>query len=332
MVRRDKNIPWEVIIRKFKCEISEKEQAELDVWLADVENHARFQSWQSLWLSIMEENMRYVSNVDALWKRMEERMRKAEPRMFKLSLRSFRLYIAAVAVLFFLLFSFAGYMTAEWYKASDAVLAYSSLNGKSRICLPDSTFVWLNAGSTLEYFVSRWTKERNVRLDGEAYFEVTHNEDKPFVVQTNKCNVEVLGTKFNVEAYSDSEDFCTSLIEGSVRVSDKGNPSETLVLAPNQQVSLINGHLQSKSIADFDPFRWKEGLICFKDMNFKELMSRFEKCYGIHVIIENPKLTDYICSGKFRISDGIDKALHILQKDAKYTFERNKDESVIYIK
>ena len=332
MVRRDKNIPWEVIIRKFKCEISEKEQAELDVWLADVENHARFQSWQSLWLSIMEENMRYVSNVDALWKRMEERMRKAEPRMFKLSLRSFRLYIAAVAVLFFLLFSFAGYMTAEWYKASDAVLAYSSLNGKSRICLPDSTFVWLNAGSTLEYFVSRWTKERNVRLDGEAYFEVTHNEDKPFVVQTNKCNVEVLGTKFNVEAYSDSEDFCTSLMEGSVRVSDKRNPSETLVLAPNQQVSLINGHLQSKSIADFDPFRWKEGLICFKDMNFKELMSRFEKCYGIHVIIENPKLTDYICSGKFRISDGIDKALHILQKDAKYTFERNKDESVIYIK
>lgn len=84
----------------------------------------------------------------------------------------FSFVYCAVAVLFFLLFSFAGYMTAEWYKASDAVLAYSSLNGKSRICLPDSTFVWLNAGSTLEYFVSRWTKERNVRLDGEAYFEV----------------------------------------------------------------------------------------------------------------------------------------------------------------
>ena len=165
-----------------------------------------------------------------------------------------------------------------------------------------------------------------------AYFEVTHNDDKPFVVQTNKCNVEVLGTKFNVEAYSDSEDFCTSLMEGSVRVSDKGNPSESLVLAPNQQVSWINGHLQSKPIADFDPFRWKEGLICFKSMHFKELMSRFEKCYGIHIIIENPKLADYICSGKFRISDGIDKALRILQKDAKYTFERNKDESVIYIK
>ena len=175
---------------------------------------------------------------------------------------------------------------------------------RANLTLPDGTNVWLNARSEMRYPAVFTGNKREITLDGEAYFEVTHNEDKPFVVQTNKCNVEVLGTKFNVEAYSDSEDFCTSLIEGSVRVSDKGN----------------------------DPFRWKEGLICFKDMNFKELMSRVEKCYGIHVIIENPKLTDYICSGKFRISDGIDKALHILQKDAKYTFERNKDESVIYIK
>ena len=211
-------------------------------------------------------------------------------------------------------------------------LVFAAKGQKASVVLPDGSKVWLNSDSEIKYTNLYGDGERIISLDGEAYFEVTHNEDKPFVVQTNKCNVEVLGTKFNVEAYSDSEDFCTSLMEGSVRVSDKGNPSETLVLAPNQQVSLINGHLQSKSIADFDPFRWKEGLICFKDMNFKELMSRFEKCYGIHVIIENPKLTDYICSGKFRISDGIDKALHILQKDAKYTFERNKDESVIYIK
>ena len=203
---------------------------------------------------------------------------------------------------------------------------------RANLTLPDGTNVWLNARSEMCYPAAFTGNKREITLDGEAYFEVTHNDDKPFVVQTNKCNVEVLGTKFNVEAYSDSEDFCTSLMEGSVRVSDKGNPSESLVLAPNQQVSWINGHLRSKPIADFDPFRWKEGLICFKSMHFKELMSRFEKCYGIHIIIENPKLADYICSGKFRISDGIDKALRILQKDAKYTFERNKDESVIYIK
>ena len=161
-------------------------------------------------------------------------MRKAEPRMFKLSLRSFRLYIAAVAVLFFLLFSFAGYMTAEWYKASDAVLAYSSLNGKSRICLPDSTFVWLNAGSTLEYFVSRWTKERNVRLDGEAYFEVAADPDRLFVVEGGGVVVKVHGTVFNMKAREKQDHVDVSLLSGLVVVENHGvsrslNPGETAV-------------------------------------------------------------------------------------------------------
>ena len=103
---------------------------------------------------------------------------------------------------------------------------------RANLTLPDGTNVWLNARSEMRYPAVFTGNKREITLDGEAYFEVTHNEDKPFVVQTNKCNVEVLGTKFNVEAYSDSEDFCTSLMEGSVRVSDKGNPSESLVLAP----------------------------------------------------------------------------------------------------
>ena len=200
------------------------------------------------------------------------------------------------------------------------------------ITLPDGTNVWLNARSEMRYPAVFTGNKREITLDGEAYFEVTHNEDKPFVVQTNKCNVEVLGTKFNVEAYSDSEDFCTSLIEGSVRVSDKGNPSETVLLSPNHMVSLENGQLSTSPILDFDVFRWKEGLICFRNMNFEQLMLRFEKCYGVRIVVENKHLVNYICSGKFRISDGIDNALRILQKDAKYSFERNNDESVIYIK
>ena len=200
------------------------------------------------------------------------------------------------------------------------------------ITLADGTNVWLNARSELRYPAVFTGDKREIILDGEGYFEVTHNVEKPFIVQTSKCNVEVLGTKFNVEAYSDSEDFCTSLMEGSVRVSSTKNPSMNLVLTPNHQASLVDGQLQAKLISDFDLFRWKEGLICFKNMDFKQLMARFEKCYGIRIIIENQQVGDYVCSGKFRISDGIDNALRILQRDAKYTFERNKDESVVYIK
>lgn len=200
------------------------------------------------------------------------------------------------------------------------------------LTLPDGTNVWLNACSEMKYPAAFTGDKREITLNGEAYFEVTHNANKPFLVQTNKCNIEVLGTKFNVEAYNDSKDFCTSLLEGSVKIVEREKPSDNLILTPNQQATLVNGHLSSEPIADFDLFRWKEGLICFRNMHFKELMTRFEKCYGIHIIIENTNLADYVCSGKFRISDGIDKALSILQKDAQYTFIRSKDDSAIYIK
>lgn len=200
------------------------------------------------------------------------------------------------------------------------------------LTLPDGTNVWLNARTKLHYPAIFTGNKRKVMLDGEAYFEVAHDADKPFVVQTAKCNIEVLGTKFNVEAYSDSEDFNTALMEGAVKVASHLNPAKTVLLSPNDMVSLKNDQLSVSPISDFDTFRWKEGLICFRNMHFEQLMLRFEKSYGIRIVIENKHLVNYVCSGKFRISDGIDNALRILQKDAKYTFERNKDESVIYIK
>lgn len=200
------------------------------------------------------------------------------------------------------------------------------------LTLPDGTNVWLNARSEMRYPAAFTGGKREVTLDGEAYFEVMHDEAKPFVVQTAKCDVEVLGTKFNVEAYSDSEDFNTALMEGSVKVTNNQYPSNQVLLSPDHIASLKGDRLSTSPIADPDVFRWREGLICFRNMSFEQLMVRFEKCYGIRIIVQNKQLVDYICNGKFRISDGIDNALRILQKDAKYTFERNNDESVIYIK
>jgi len=171
-----------------------------------------------------------------------------------------------------------------------------------------------------------------VKLTGEAYFEVKHDKSNPFIVQTKKCNIKVLGTKFNVEAYEDSDDFCTSLMQGSIDVYDNSNPSSHIILKPDYQVSIVNGHLKTEVIQDYDMFRWREGLICFRNVTFEQLMTRFEKCYGIRVSILNDKVRSYICSGKFRISDGIDNALRILQKDARYKFERDDQNTTIYIK
>jgi ferric-dicitrate binding protein FerR (iron transport regulator) len=197
------------------------------------------------------------------------------------------------------------------------------------LTLSDGTTVWLNARSEMVYPAVFSGAKREVKLDGEGYFEVKHDKESPFVVHTRKCDIEVLGTKFNVEAYSDSEEFSTSLMEGSVKVTDI---SASVLLKPDQEVHMKDGRLLVSFIDDYDHFRWRDGLVCFDNIAFSELMKRFEKCYGISIVVENKKLEEYSCSGKFRISDGLDNALRILQRNAKYTFERNDDNTIVYIK
>ncbi|MGM9779840.1 MAG: FecR family protein, partial [Prevotella sp.] len=198
------------------------------------------------------------------------------------------------------------------------------------VTLSDGTTVWLNARSELVYPAVFSGTKREVRLEGEGYFDVKHDQKSPFIVHTQQFDIEVLGTKFNVEAYSDADEFITSLMEGSVKVTDLSAVSHPVFLKPNQEVYLKDGQLQVSSIDDYDHFRWRDGLVCFNDIAFHELMKRFEKCYGISIILENKHLEDYTCSGKFRISDGLDNALRILQKNAKYTFERNEENTIVY--
>ena len=200
------------------------------------------------------------------------------------------------------------------------------------LTLSDGTTVWLNARSEMVYPAVFSGAKREVKLDGEGYFEVKHDKESPFVVHTRKCDIEVLGTKFNVEAYSDSEEFSTSLMEGSVKVTDNSAVSASVLLKPDQEVHMKDGRLLVSFIDDYDHFRWRDGLVCFDKIAFSELMKRFEKCYGISIVVENKKLEEYSCSGKFRISDGLDNALRILQRNAKYTFERNDDNTIVYIK
>ena len=101
------------------------------------------------------------------------------------------------------------------------------------------------------------------------------------------------------------------------------------MLEPNNAVRLSNGKLTVTPITDFNPYTWKEGLITFKDIKFKDLMKELEKNYGIRIIIDNHKLDNYACSGKFRISDTIEAVLKALQQDAKFSFEYKNNDTII---
>lgn len=229
--------------------------------------------------------------------------------------------IAAAAIAFILLYNLPGFTHKNILPETALNTIKVPAGQRVELTLADGTHIWLNARSEFSYPVSFNADRREVHLKGEAFFDVAKDKNKKFIVNAGRCEVEVLGTQFNVEAYSDDE-FSTSLIRGSVKVTDKSQANESVVLEPNSSVSFSNGRLTVTPITDFNPYSWKEGLITFKDIHFKELMKKLEKNYGIRIVIENHNLDNYACSGKFRTSDGIEEVLQALQQDAHFTFER----------
>ena len=120
-------------------------------------------------------------------------------------------------------------------------------------------------------------------------------------------------------------------MEGSVKVSMHNDPSETISLKPNNKVYRSNGKLLTQKIDNYERYRWKEGLICFQDEPFRLVMEDFEKFYGLKIIVNNQKVTKYLYTGKFKQTDGIDYALSLLQKNIHFTYQRDRENHVVYI-
>lgn len=198
------------------------------------------------------------------------------------------------------------------------------------IDLADGTHVWLNAGSRIEYPAVFGRGSRRVKVSGEAMFDVTHDAQRPFIVETYASTIEVLGTKFNVEADEAADRFSTSLIRGKVKVSAEG---QEVYLNPDQTVDLIDGNLVVTRTQDPACMLWTEGILSMKGVSFEELMGKFEKLYDVRFVYECRTMPVVeFASGKIRIADGVDHALKVLQHVAKFSYEHDQESNVIYIR
>ena len=176
--------------------------------------------------------------------------------------------------------------------SSNAATAYNTIttpNGKQfRVVLPDGTRVWLNAGSMLQFPVAFTGSERIVELSGEAYFEVAKQVSQPFKLKVRKqLEVAVLGTGFNVNAYTNEQNIATTLIEGAVRVSLTHEETRPVILKPGQQVRWENHQLTMIPDAKVDrAIAWKNGLFNFEGVGLREMMRQLERWYNLEVVYE----------------------------------------------
>lgn len=214
-----------------------------------------------------------------------------------------------------------------------------------RIVLPDSSIVWLNAGSHLHYADNFIQKNREVYVTGEAYFDIKHDAGHPFLVHAGNVIIKVLGTAFNVEAYPDENKIETTLIQGKVQVQIAGNPDKKIVLTPHEKLTVTNDsiHLSgnklkrlkersfkvqevvpSETSAPIPEIAWVQDKLAFQDERFDELTKQLERRYDVHITFEDTQLKQERLSGVFA-NENIEKAIKILQMTTPFSYKIKND-------
>lgn len=199
-----------------------------------------------------------------------------------------------------------------------------------KVTLADGTVVHLNSNSKFKFPATFGSEKRQVFLDGEGYFEVAHNEKIPFVVGTDECEVKVLGTTFNLRAYSQSDIFETSLLEGNVLLTDLSTKN-TLNLNPGQKAILKNNKFDVFAFSSEDEFMWKNGILVFDNEPFTSVFQRLEEYYQIDIKIDTKKINNYRCTGKFKIISGVNNIMRILKKSNDFNYEIDEEKNSIRV-
>lgn len=196
--------------------------------------------------------------------------------------------------------------------------------GKYQLTLPDGSKVWLNSGSTLIYPAVFVGDTRTVTLMGEAYFEVAHNKQQPFIVKALDNEITVTGTHFNISAYRDAQQVKTTLVEGGVVVSKKNT---RLTLAPGQQAisRFESDEIQKLDVDPFYALAWMKGYFVFEDQDIKTIMNDIARWYNVDIQYEGQGNYKKI-GGTYLRSKGLNELLNHLEtlSGARFRLEERR--------
>lgn len=192
----------------------------------------------------------------------------------------------------------------------------------------DGTEAWLSPRSSIRIPNEFKDNERLVELDGEGFFSVTKDTQRPFIVKTKQYNIRVLGTKFNVFAYSESNKFETDLVEGSVEVSSSLQPNEKILMKPNEKVSVQNNKLTKSAFIFNNEAYLEEGIFSFNNKQFSEIIEYLSLWYNIRFELQPSAGANRYITGKFRQSDDIERILKALQGVHPFRYKLISNEKI----
>lgn len=227
---------------------------------------------------------------------------------------------------------------------------------KSKLILPDGSQVWLNAGTKLIYPNNFLQDSREVSLSGEAYFDVVHDEKRPFIIHTRKLDIRVLGTVFNVKSYPEDKTTETTLIRGAVAIFFKDRPEEKIILKPNEKIIVANEpvgdsssrlsptalhgglplvtlsrltvHAQDSLVVET---AWVQNKLVFEDESFTAVAARMERWYAVRFHFQDERVKQLHFTGIFE-RESLPEALEALRLSAHFRYRIDKEKEQVFIK
>ncbi|HKI90110.1 MAG TPA: FecR family protein [Draconibacterium sp.] len=344
------------IVNFLADQFSEKDIAVLNKWLENnEENKILFDELIDIWQVSLHKKIIEQINVQKAWDEISAKLKTNKSQHKILWQEAIR--IAAVFV-FALFIGGLGYYLFSKKVDENSKMQFveyvSPLGSRSFVKLSDGSKVWLNSGSTLKYQHSYGMKNRDLKLSGEAYFEVAKNKKLPFVVQTSEINITALGTKFNVKAYPEEKTIETTLIEGSVKLkSTTVNLNQNILLKPNekavftkknQALELITQHQNKNNkvldtttkpkleiIESVEPepiVSWKDKRWVIRNEKLGDLAVKLERRYDVNFIFDNDLLKEYSFGGTLE-----DESLEQVMKAIQYSspIKYIIDDKTVYI-
>ncbi|MDN5210737.1 FecR domain-containing protein [Fulvivirgaceae bacterium BMA12] len=225
---------------------------------------------------------------------------------------------------------FFNYKNSEDYldEPVHTVTKTTSLGQKKTIGLPDGTIVKLNTGSKLIYTQPFNEKQREVKLEGEAFFEVAKDVERPFIIQSGRLKTKVLGTSFNIRSYKNEKMITVAVLTGKVKIANENGESD--ILFP-EDMGVYNKEDKEITKTNFDSknvFGWKDGILVFKDMEIKDIFSILEKWYGIKIRVDKDIMITGKYTGEYQ-NASLERVLDGISYTSKFSYKINTDEVLI---
>lgn len=355
-----------LIISYLTGSITDEELSRLNDWIKEnPQNRQQFQSLKNAWLlaGYKPEDHREHSedSLDRLRILMDSNSSVVSHRSILLKY----LKLAASWIIFLAL----GSLITYWYTAKNngsqiagdpgKVEVHSPLGSRSRITMPDSTLIWLNAGTTITYDKGYGTNTRAVDLEGEAYFIVKSDSRHPFIVHTSDIDIRALGTRFNVKAYTEEKSITATLEEGKIDINVPGSgfKKENILLKPNENFiynKKSSGNAEKMQILPGDPVSpekvspensvniiisnvktelytsWKDQRWIIEREPFNTLVPMLERRYNMKIIFQDPGIRDFKFTGTVE-NESIGELLNAIKFTAPIDYSIIKDTVRLYL-